>query len=248
MTQHELAIALASLSAQLSNLMSSLRRVIRDVDVTRPSTPTGLAAAAISETAINLSWNASTDPSGAANEAITGVAGYKLYRNGVLISTQSGLTFGDTGLTAFTQYAYTVAAYDGATPANVSVLSTAVNRRTLDQTAPTAPVITASAVSSSSISVALTTPSSDSMSGVSTYALEYKRNVDPTWTVDSSSLTAGSFPRTIIGLTASTLYDTRCRATDVSGNTGSYSAVSQATTSAASGSIVVPVWNNSPVA
>lgn len=206
--------------------MSRITRVIRDVDVTRPTTPTGLAATPVSQTAINLSWNASTDPQGGATEAATGVVGYKLYRDGVLRVTQAGLTFADTGLSAYTTYSYRVTAYDGATPPNESVLSTAVTPRTLDTTAPTAPVVTVSQASSTSIAVALTTPSTDAGSGVASYRLEYKRQVDSTYTVAGAALTAIQFPFTITGLVAATAYDVQCRATDVSGNVGAYSAIS----------------------
>jgi hypothetical protein len=106
-----------------------------------------------------------------------------------------------------------------------------------DIIAPTAPVITASVVSSSAISVALTFPSTDIQSSIASYRLEYKRTVDSTWTLDSASLTAASFPRTISGLTASTAYDTRCRATDGASpaNVGPFSVTSSATTSSAGG-------------
>lgn len=109
--------------------LSRLRRVIRDTDVTRPTTPVGLAAVPVSETAINLSWAPSTDPVGAPTEAQSGVAGYKIYRDGVLRNTQSGTTFPDAGLTAGTLYSYRLTAYDNA--GNESVLSAPVTARTL---------------------------------------------------------------------------------------------------------------------
>ena len=235
-TQAELAQQLRELRDQAEKVfeeVSRLTRIIRDVDVTRPTTPTGLATGPISATSIILTWNASTDPQGAATEANSGLAGYKVYRNGSLRTTL-GLTtsFGDTGLSEYTQYSYAVAAFDAA--GNESIQSSVITPRTLDSTAPTAPAITATATGQTTLSVALTTASTDAHSGVSTYRLEYKRNVDSTWTLDSASLTSSSFPRTISGLTASTLYDTRCRATDVSGNVGGFSATSQATTSAGS--------------
>ncbi len=219
--------------------LSRLTRVIRDIDVTRPTTPGSFAASPVSASQINLSWSASTDPQGATNESNTGVAGYRLYRNGSLRTTTTSLSFSDTGLTEYTQYSYYVTAIDGATPANESIASAVLTPRTLDATAPTAPVITASATGQSSISVALTTASTDAGSGVSTYRLEYKRSADSTWTLDSAALTSGSFPRSISGLTGSTAYDTRCRATDNAGNVGSFSATSSATTSASSSGLTI---------
>ena len=77
------------------------------VTATPPSIPSGLHAAAISSSEIDLSWNASSPGS-------TGsVAGYKICRNGVQIGTTVGTTYPDTGLSASTAYSYTVAAFDG---------------------------------------------------------------------------------------------------------------------------------------
>lgn len=211
--------------------MSRLTRVIRDIDVTRPTTPTGLAATPVSETQINLTWNAATDPQGSATEAVSGIAGYKLYRNGVLRTTQAGLSFSDTALTAFTQYGYTVTAYDNA--GNESQQSTQVLSTTLDQTAPTAPVIAASATSSSSITVSMTSVSTDAGSGVSSYTMQ--RATDAGFTLNLTTTAGVSFPASVTGLAASTQYFFRVRAIDGSGNTGSFSATVNATTSASTG-------------
>ena len=75
-------------------------------DTTAPTTPTNLSATAVSTSAINLSWTASTDA--------VGVTGYKVYRGGTQIGTSVGTTYSDTGLSASTQYTYTVSAYDAA--------------------------------------------------------------------------------------------------------------------------------------
>lgn len=210
--------------------MSRLTRVIRDIDVTRPSTPTGLAATPASETQLNVSWNAATDPQGAGTEAVSGIAGYRLYRNGSLRVQQAGLTFPDTALTAFTQYGYTVTAYDGA--GNESVLSSQVLATTLDQTAPTAPTISASATSSSVISVALLTPSTDAGSGVSSYTLQ--RATDSGFTANlTTSAGLTTFPVSVGSLLTATQYFFRARAVDVAGNTGSFSSAVSATTQGA---------------
>lgn len=81
--------------------------VSQALDVTPPTVPT-LTATATSTTTISLSWTTSTDSGG------SGLAGYKVYRAGVLITNVTGTTYSDTGLTANTQYCYTVAAYDNA--------------------------------------------------------------------------------------------------------------------------------------
>ena len=104
--------------------MSRLVRVIRDVDVTRPATPTGLAAAVVSSSQVNLSWNTSADVQGAPTEALSGVVGYRLYRDGALRVDQPGTGLSDAGLLESTQYSYRVTAYDAA--GNESIQSSAV--------------------------------------------------------------------------------------------------------------------------
>ncbi|OGS04433.1 MAG: hypothetical protein A3J70_00875 [Elusimicrobia bacterium RIFCSPHIGHO2_02_FULL_61_10] len=89
-------------------------------DVTPPSVPGNLSAVAVSSTQINLSWSASTDN--------VGVAGYRIFRGGSQIATVSGTSYSNTGLTASTQYSYTVAAYDAA--GNVSAQSAAATAET----------------------------------------------------------------------------------------------------------------------
>lgn len=82
--------------------------------------PTGLSATAVSSSQINLAWNASTD-----NPGGSGVAGYRVYRNGSGVPLQPltvGTGLSDTGLTAATTYTYRVSSVDNAL--NESALST----------------------------------------------------------------------------------------------------------------------------
>jgi glucose/arabinose dehydrogenase len=84
-------------------------------DTTPPSTPTSLVGTATSATEVHLQWNASSDDA-------LGVAGYRVYRDGASepVATVSGTSFNDANLQPETQYSYTVRAFDGAQPANVS--------------------------------------------------------------------------------------------------------------------------------
>jgi chitodextrinase len=75
-------------------------------DTTPPSTPAGLSANATSSSQINLSWAASTDN--------VGVTGYKIYRSGVYLATNTTSSYSDTGLSASTSYSYKVSAVDAA--------------------------------------------------------------------------------------------------------------------------------------
>ncbi|MEU6712956.1 hypothetical protein ABZ897_15860 [Nonomuraea sp. NPDC046802] len=82
-------------------------------DTERPSVPTNLRATRTTPTRVALAWDASADN--------TGVTGYEVYRDGVLIATAAATTYNDPGRTPATNYAYRVAARDGS--GNVSALS-----------------------------------------------------------------------------------------------------------------------------
>ena len=95
-------------------------------DTTPPSVPSGVSASAVSPTQIALTWNASTDSNLA-------VFPYRIYRNGTLIRATRATSYSDSGLSAGTQYCYTIVAYDNAgnsssasAPACVTTLSAAV--------------------------------------------------------------------------------------------------------------------------
>jgi fibronectin type 3 domain-containing protein len=78
-------------------------------DTTAPSTPQNLSILYSSATAAQLNWSPSTDFGG------SGVAGYRVYREGSLISGStliSATSYQDTTLTADTPYSYTVTAVD----------------------------------------------------------------------------------------------------------------------------------------
>jgi hypothetical protein len=84
-------------------------------DVTPPSVPEFVIAHSEGPDRIRLSWAASSD-------AGTGVAGYRIYRDGnsAPVAVTSGTQFLDTGLAGGMSYSYAVSAFDGAAPANAS--------------------------------------------------------------------------------------------------------------------------------
>lgn len=92
-------------------------------DVQVPTVPTGLAASAITQNSLSLSWTAATDN--------VGVSGYDVYRNGTKINTAvvTGTLYNVTGLTAATNYSFYVRARDAA--GNISANSNTVNVTTL---------------------------------------------------------------------------------------------------------------------
>jgi chitodextrinase len=80
-------------------------------DTTAPTAPTNLRATSLTKAKANLAWNASSDA--------VGVAGYRVYRNGALVATVTGLTWSDTRQKNATTYL--VRAFDAA--GNVSAQS-----------------------------------------------------------------------------------------------------------------------------
>jgi chitodextrinase len=101
-------------------------------DTTAPSVPAGLAGTGISRQRIDLTWSASSDTAGTGQRS-SGLAGYRLYRDGSLRTTLGpGVTnYSDTGLATGTSYSYTIAAVDAAGNASAQsaaiVVSTATN-------------------------------------------------------------------------------------------------------------------------
>ena len=80
--------------------------VANPVDTTPPSTPTGVTATPVSATQINVTWSAATDN--------VGVTGYRVFRDGVSVTTVTTTSYSDTGRQPSTTYSYTIAALDGA--------------------------------------------------------------------------------------------------------------------------------------
>jgi len=107
-------------------------------DTQAPTVPAGLASTSSTASSISLSWSASTD---LPNPGGSGVGGYYLYRNGntttPIATITSGTSYTDSGLAASTAYTYQVAAFDNATPANVSAPSAPISVSTQGQIAVT---------------------------------------------------------------------------------------------------------------
>jgi glucose/arabinose dehydrogenase/chitodextrinase len=130
------------------------------MDATPPSVPADLAAQAVSSTQVNLSWNASSDN--------VGVTGYKIFRDGTLVTTTTGTSYEDPGRSAGTTYSYAVLARDAA--GNESAQSPAVAATTpATDTSPPGASITAPAagsVVSGSVTVSATATDNVGVAGV----------------------------------------------------------------------------------
>ncbi len=112
-------------------------------DTTPPTAPLYFYAKVVSDSEIDLSWQAAVDN--------VGVAGYYLDRDGTQIANIASTTYADTGLASSTFYGYTVQAYDAA--GNVSSLTSAA--ATTFAAAPVAPaaIIATTTISSSTLTV-----------------------------------------------------------------------------------------------
>ena len=86
-------------------------------DTQAPSVPVSLAASNVTQTTVDLSWNASTDN--------VGVTGYDVYQGASNLGTVTGTSTQITGLTASTAYTFSVRASDAA--GNVSGASNVVS-------------------------------------------------------------------------------------------------------------------------
>ncbi len=189
----------------------------QSADTIPPSVPTGVTATVLPGLQVQVSWTASTDN--------VGVAGYYVYRNGMLIGSTSDLTFTDKvpfqGL-----YSYTVSAYDAAgnLSPNQSLPSSIVTVAS-DTTPPSVPAsLAVTTITSSSITISWAA-STDNV-GVAGYYVY--RNGSRLVISTSSALTATTY--TDSGLTWGTTYIYTVAAYDASGNISSQSSPVTATT------------------
>lgn len=195
-------------------------------DTTKPTTPTALTAAVVSNNQVNLSWMASTDA--------VGVTGYRIERcigttctNYVQIATSTTPAYSNTGLTAATSYRYRVRANDAAgNLSSYSSVVTAVTQAT-DTQAPTAPSsLTATATSSTQIAVNWSV-STDNV-GVTAYRVERCQEAGCSNFAQIATVPANTFNDN--GLASGANYTYRVRAQDAANNLSAYSSNAIATT------------------
>jgi len=217
-TAYSYIVVALDAAGNASDQSSAATATTRAPDLIAPSTPTGLVAVAVSTSRINLGWTASSDN--------VGVTGYRVRRDGVLITTLGNTTtYASTGLAASTTYSYTVQAIDA--DGNASAQSTAASATTLaapDTTPPSMPTnVNASAVSSSQIVLSWTASRDDvAVTG---------------YTVRRNGAVVANVPGNIAiyqntGLAAATTYSYTVQAWDSEGNSSLQSAAASATTMA----------------
>jgi chitodextrinase len=206
-------------------------------DTTAPTAPSGLAAVASSTTQIGLTWAASTDNVAVTSYRVERCTGASCTNFAQIGTTTTLTTFPDSGLTASTAYRYRVLAADAAgNLSNYSNIASATTLTASDTTAPTAPSGLA-ATASSSTQIGLTWAASTDNVAVTSYRVERCTGASCTnfaqiGTTNGANATTFSDS----GLTASTSYSYRVRATDAAGNLSNYSNTATATTSGSGGS------------
>lgn len=197
-----------------------------------PTSPSGLTASDLTSTGVRLTWTASSDSGG------SGLAGYKVYRSGTLVSGSIPIattSFNDTGLISGTPYSYTVTAHDNAGNASLSTspLSvTTLGAGSTDTIPPTTPTgLTAIATSLSTVRLDWTA-STDNVggSGLAGYNA-YRSGILVSGT---NSIAMTSFIDT--GLTPNTTYSYTVSAVDNAGNVSASSSAVSVTTPVRPGS------------
>lgn len=172
-----------------------------------PMVPTNLSVGGATASSLTLSWSASTPATGCT------LQGYRVYRNGVQVTTAATTSYTDPGLMPGTAYSYTIAAVD--TSGHVSAQTRAVSGTAAnDAVAPTTPTnVRTTLVGSNSVALAWT--ASTDNTAVTSY--DVYRN-----TVKVGSVTTTAY--TDNALTPNTTYSYAVIARDSAGNSSAASA------------------------
>jgi hypothetical protein len=203
---------------------------------TTPTAPTNLAATAISNVQINLTWGVASESGGTITQYLiercqgSGCASF------AQIGTATTLNFSDSGLTGSTSYSYRVRAKDSA--GNTGPYSNISSAKTAAPTLTAPANLTATPASSSQINLAWSA-ASETGGTVSGYLIE--RCQGSGCSTFAQIATASTTGYSDTGLAASTSYSYRVRATDGGGDTGPYSGVATTATPSGGGGTPPPI-------
>ncbi|MEI8058665.1 MAG: T9SS type A sorting domain-containing protein [Ferruginibacter sp.] len=170
--------------------------------------PTGLTASAITNTTSTISWTAVA--SALSYDVDYQVTGATTWTNAATATTATSINL--SALTLGTGYTWRVRATCTAGSGNYMISSFTT----------TAPCVTPSGLSSTSITSSGATVSWTSVTGVISYAVDYKLNSSTTWISATAATTATSIA--LSGLASTSLYDWRVSATCATGTTAFASA------------------------
>ena len=176
------------------------------IDTDAPSVPAGLVIGTTTDRSVALSWTSATDN--------VGVAGYQVFRDGVLVGTSSGTSYVDSGLSASTSYSYSLLAFDAAGNQSARGATSSVSTKVPDTVAPSVPG-TPVASNLSSSAVTLSWAASTDNYGVANYLI-YRNGVQVGSSVAASFIDSALAP--------ATAYSYTVKAQDAAGNVSALSA------------------------
>src|SRR6266699_858725 len=194
-----------------------------------PSKPRNLTATASGPVQINLSWTAATETGGTISQYLIERCTGAPCPNFVQVASSPTTTFNDTGLTGSTAYRYRARAQDTA-----SITGPYSNIASATTAAPTftAPSnLTASASGPVQINLSWTA-ATETGGTISQYLIERCQGSGCSNFAQVATSPTTTFNDTTAGLTGSTTYNYRVRATDAANNFGPYSNTASATTAA----------------
>ena len=212
----------------LNNLGPYSSTVIGTTSAPILSAPINLAANTVSAVQVNLTWTGSTETGGT-------ISGYLIERcqgsactTFVQIGTSTGTTFTNMGLTGATSYSYRVRATDAGS--NFSQYSATATSLTSAPTLTAPTNLTAAAASSTQVNLTWTA-ATETGGTISSYLVERCQTAGCSNFVQVGTSTTTTYSDS--GLTSSTSYSYRVRATDALSDLGPYSAMTTAATPAA---------------
>ncbi len=191
-------------------------------DTTAPTVPVNVVASNVTQTTLDLTWDSSTDD--------VAVTGYDVYQGTNLLVSVLTTNYSVSGLTADTDYGFSVRAKDAA--GNISTSSSSVNVTTLpipDTEAPSAPAnLTASNVTQTALDLSWNA----STDNVAVIGYDVSQDGTVIASVTSTNYVAN-------GLTAETAYNFSITAKDEAGNISSANSLNVTTESAPTSSSTV---------
>ncbi|MEZ5566623.1 MAG: fibronectin type III domain-containing protein [Gammaproteobacteria bacterium] len=197
-----LAVTSHSNGSPATGVFDNVSLVLPTPDTTAPTVPQNLTGTTVGTSRVDLSWSAATDTGG------SGLAGYRVYRNGgsTPLASVSSTGYSDTGLSPNTTYTYRVSAYDAAgnesTPSAPPLSITTPDVPPPDTINPTQPTsLTANGVSASRVDLSWTGSTDAGGSGLAGYQIFRNGNPAP---VNATPVVATTYAD--IGLTANTSY------------------------------------------
>jgi fibronectin type 3 domain-containing protein len=205
---------------------SAATSAVTQPDAQPPTAPGVLVSTVVSSTQVSFSWLAATDDIGVTAYFIERCAGVGC-STFVQIGTSATTSFTDAGLAVATTYRYRVRATDAA--GNLGPYSNVLGATTPDTQPPTAPGMPVLAVVSTG-QINLSWPAATDDVGVTSYFVERCGGASCGAFSKIGTTAATTFNDT--GLSPSTNYSYRVRATDAAGNLSPYSTTATAVTQA----------------